>query len=295
MKNHFSSTFKSVLIATVILGAASTAHATVGGPTFIYNFKYNPADSSVYYTEQSESGRGCPPTLERVLLTTNIQSTVISCSQGEALYRDGNSNPNLVEAEIAGATNGFKDLTQINLLKNNIHIDVKFVRAESATSDEFVTRRHFLATVHQGTNVVAEFPITGCTIDQPFLFGGYAVPGLNKKLVLVTSTKGDCWEGGYINETLHAVSNVEVIDRNTSENTMKTRGPLTLSNSTLTVYEKDTVVPPVTDPSNTPATTISPTPSIPPGSNSNSTQLTTGLIAAAFLILGVVLGRSAKR
>jgi len=53
--------YKNILfLVGVILvfggGMVSNVQATVGGPTFIYDFKYNPQDESVYYKTVSESG-----------------------------------------------------------------------------------------------------------------------------------------------------------------------------------------------------------------------------------------------
>ena len=56
-------------IFSIVLGISvivSPALATVGGPTFIHTLKYNPLDESVYYIQNSESGRGCPPGLMKI-------------------------------------------------------------------------------------------------------------------------------------------------------------------------------------------------------------------------------------
>ena len=101
-----------ILIVFGILFTAGNAYATVGGPTFLYDFKYNPADESVYYTLHSESGRGCPPELKKVSLNTLKHSVVYSCAEGEKLAID---DSNIVRNKINEITSGFKNLIPINL------------------------------------------------------------------------------------------------------------------------------------------------------------------------------------
>ncbi len=250
-----------VICAGVFLGA-SQANATVGGPTYVYNLKYNPADTSLYYAEVSQSGRGCPPLLKKLSLTTNETTTVISCDQAEVLPAGG------AEAEIRGITESFKDLTLVNLLKNSIEIDVTFVNEEKIAGEDWVSKSNFLAKIYQNDILIAELPIVGCNKEQPFVFGGYAVPGLNKKLILLLSTKGDCWEGGYTYETIHR-TDATIIDRTSGSNSYKTQGPLVPSESTLVVYEGELV--------------------------NNNGKLFTALIAVAILIVGVVVGYRMKK
>ena len=59
--------------------------ATVGGPTFIYDFRYNPLDESVYYIKQDFGGRGCPPELIRLSLNSGKTDIAYSCSEGEKI------------------------------------------------------------------------------------------------------------------------------------------------------------------------------------------------------------------
>ena len=68
---------------------SENARATVGGPTFIREFKYNPLDESVYYIQTSESGRGCPPGLHKISLNTSQSQVVYSCDQGEKFIKIG--------------------------------------------------------------------------------------------------------------------------------------------------------------------------------------------------------------
>jgi hypothetical protein len=270
----------------VFLFSISTAEATVGGPTYIYNLKYNPADTSVYYTSISESGRGCPPVLHKISLTTFKNSTVLSCDQGEKLTDQE------LAAELAGITAGFKDLTQINLANNDIGIMLERDREESwSDGSDLLLKIHFLASIYQDQKLIAKLPITGCSDNQPFYFAGYAVPGLNKKMIFLVSTpQGDCWEGGYTMETLHP-TNGTIKDRGATASPQKTKGPLVPGDGTLTISYESAPRPDTDEV--TPTSRPSPSPESP--AKSQDDRATIALIAGAFLLIGVALGFFAKR
>lgn len=279
MKNKYT----AFVFAIIFFGSVTIVQATVGGPTYVYNLKYNPADSSLYYIELAESGRGCPPVLKKISVITLQTLTVLSCNDGEKIGNDG------VETEINGITTDFKYISQIDLNTNKIRVDLAFSREEKI--EEWVTRTLFTARIYQNDTFITEFPVTGCSLDQPFVIGGYEIPGLNKKLVLLVSTKSDCMEGGYTGETLHPI-NADVLDRTSVSNSYKFRSALAPTESTLVVYEQSRT-------SGTPVISSSPTPSPivnePVKSDAGNNQITTALIAAAFLIIGVALGYHTKR
>ncbi len=234
-KQPQKSFFGRAFLVVSAFALAAVTYATVGGPTLIYDFRYNPADESVYYTEQDSGGRGCPPELFKLSLNSGSTTVVYSCDRGFA----EDASP---VSEIAAIVEGFKPLTPISLKKNSIEVDVDFVRAENYSPEfEEVVRRHFTATVHQRGNKVAELPITGCNLEQPFTFAGYAIPGFDKKIVLLLSTKGDCFEGGYTKETLHMVGGVGNLDKDFRYNSMKWGEALVPNEGTLVVFEVDSV------------------------------------------------------
>lgn len=270
------------------------SHATTGGPTYIYSFKYNPANESVYFVQQDEGGRGCPPELLKMSLSTGKIDVVFSCSQGESLM-SANSAAGVapVTTAINNIVKDFKDLTPISLPKNNITIDVNFVNSEKLSpGDEWIVRSRFTATVFQYASQIAEIPIVGCAIDQPFVFAGYAIPGFEKRIVLLLSTKGDCFEGGYINETLYSVGNIGHLDRTQANDSGKIASPLVLSAATLVVFERDNVSANIATTDNAKpvdiATTIATT-QISPQCNSYPLML---LVVAAMIgtIIGFILG-----
>jgi hypothetical protein len=240
---HITTYTLAFIVYTLLL---AHAHATVGGSTYIGSFTYNPADESVYFIENSLTGRGCPPELKKISLVSETVAAAFSCNQGEALQQPGayiDVGPKVLK-EISKITTGFKHLTSLSLPKNNIRIDVTLIDSESLESEpEWIFKSHFTATVYQNHIKIDEFSIEGCNIEQPFIFSGYAIPGFEKKIVLLSSTKGDCFEGGYVTERLHVVGDVTFIDNTITSNQYKSSTiPLTPDETTLVVLEPDTVI-----------------------------------------------------
>lgn len=279
---------------------ATSAYATVGGPTFIGDFTYNKADESVYYVENSQSGRGCPPILKKISLNTSSISTVYSCDEVEKLVAsNGTIN------KIGTITQNFKPLQQINIAKNNIVIDVNFAREEKIAQTNEVIKRHFIANVYQNSNKISEFTLTGCSLDQPFTFAAFAIPGFDKKIILLLSTKGDCWEGGYTMETPYVVAGIENLDKTSDiKSTKSDQAALTSSLSTITLSEKDQVeIPQPQQPVQQPQPVESPAlvnttydasnkEIVPAGKTNNANNI---LIAVVALIAGLTIGTVLKR
>lgn len=228
------------LIILVFLFLAHGVSATVGGPTFIYNFKYNPINESVYYINTDLSGRGCPPELMKLSLNFGKPEAVYSCDEGEKLMANNGYDVSLVSTEIAKITNGFKDLTPINLKNNKISIDVSFVDYENIGPENIeIKKANFVASVYQDNKKIIDLPVGGCNLEQPFIFAGYTIPGFDKKIVLLLSTKGDCYEGGYVYETLYVVG-VNNLDK-TYSNFYKGSSALVPNEGTLVVFESENI------------------------------------------------------
>lgn len=225
----------SITLVSIVIFCSSQVRATVGGEKVLYNFVYNSTDESVYYMRQDFGGRGCPPELFKTSLNSEQSIVVYSCDTGESLSQQK------VESEISKITNGFKSLIPINLKSNAITVDITFVKNENYSFEiAELYRRHFTATIYQNGKKIKEFPLTGCRLDQPFVFQGYSIPGFNKKIMLLVSAKGDCNEGGYIQESMHVLG--DLIDINKTEITNFYKGPsaLKLNEGSLVVYEADT-------------------------------------------------------
>lgn len=230
-----------VIISSIFV--FTKTQATVGGETVIYNFKYNPIDESVYYIKQSYSGRGCPPELIKLSLNTGKDEVVYSCDEAEKLSTESDwpsfSGANF---EINKIIDGFKSLTAIDLKKNNISIDVNFTKAEIFEDNpEYIIRREFIANIYQNNKKISEFKIAGCNLEQPFTFQGYAIPGFEKKIILLLSTKGDCFEGGYVYETLHIAGGIENLDKSSIGNFYKSTSLLVPNEGNLVVFKSDII------------------------------------------------------
>lgn len=231
--------------------ASNTVDATVGGSVTLYSFKYNPVDESVYYTRLSSGGRGCPPILEKISLTDGSVETVLSCDEGEQIRSNANdsdysSGTHLVNQRINEITDGFKDLAPLSLRENNFQIDADFLREEylgEEESQEFLIRRIFALDIYQDGELVGEKEVQACDLEEPFLFEGYSIPGFNEKIILLMSAKADCFEGGYVSDSIYVVAGVDNLDKNYYSNTIKGSDPIQPTKHTLIVYESETVSP----------------------------------------------------
>jgi len=274
-----------IALALLIFSGVSVdrVQATVGGPTYIYDFKYNPIDESVYYTTVSESGRGCPPELMKISLVSGQSQVVFSCSDGEKL-----SSASLVSSEINKITKDFKQLTQLNLKENNIVIDINFLNSENYSAEiNELLKRNFSASVYQNNKKVTDFTISGCKMEQPFIFAGYAIPGFDKKIIILSSAISNCNEGGYIGETLSVVGGVDNLKKDYWSNMYKGPSALVPNEGSLVVYEADKLadIKPVITPQGTEK----------PDSSNNSQNLNFYLIGLLVvlvsILIGIILGR----
>ena len=277
--------FSLLLVVLFSLLGVGQVQATVGGPTFIYDFKYNPVDESVYYVKISESGRGCPPELMKISLNNGKSEVVFSCSDGEKL-----SSETLVSSEINKITKDFKLLTPLNLRENNIAIDINFLNSENYSPEiNELLRRNFSASVYQINNKVTDFTIPGCKMEQPFVFAGYAIPGFDKKIILLSSAVNDCNEGGYIYETLYVIGGVDNLNKNYWSNSYKQASALAPNEGSIVVYEADK-----------PNISTTDVPSQDVNNSKNSPNIYFYILGAFVVIIlilvGIVLGRlSAKK
>lgn len=232
-----------IAVLFVSFSFANEANATVGGPSFVHSFKYNPADESVYFVREDHGGRGCPPELLKISLATGATAEVFSCDQGEDLLRKSNTyERHIVVAEINKITEDFKYLSQLNLSANNIEADIKFSRSENLTPEFTDTiQKYFNIDVYQNKNKLNSFEVSGCSEDQPFTFAGYSIPGFEKKIVLLLSTKNDCFEGGYIKEDLQIINGVSNLNRTSWTNYFKGDSALAPNEGTLVIFESENI------------------------------------------------------
>jgi len=232
--------YMSSLILLALILVVPKVYATVGGPTFIHNFKYNTADQSIYYVETSASGRGCPPMLMKVSVVTEVVDVMHSCDEGEEFIKNSNNNFGVVLPALYKVTSGYSDLNLVNLKSNGIKIDVNLIDFVTLPDTDYVMNANFTASIYQNGIKISDIPLAGCNTEQPFVFSGYSIPGYTDKMALVISTKNDCMEGGYTYEKMYIVSGVKNLVNSTSYG-RKENSALVPSEDTLVVFEPDTV------------------------------------------------------
>lgn len=232
MRTKIFFTFLSIFILSPFF-----TNATVGGPTTINDFKYNRTDESIYYILNSYSGKGCPPMLYKIGLESEKNDAVYSCEEGFEFLQSNPQSP--IYTQFNEITNGFKNLTPIHLKDNGIEIDVNY-KGEGETNPVAESKR-VEVVVYQNGNKIDEFQTTSCNLDQPFIFEGYQIPGFEKKIILLMSAKRNCFEGGYIEETLYVINNVSNLDKTRTTNFYKTHEILTPDESSLIVFEPNTI------------------------------------------------------
>lgn len=279
----FVATFLFLLVFLSPVFTVKNVLATVGGPTFIYDFKYNPSNESVYYIKQDFGGRGCPPELIQISLNSEKTEIAYSCSQGEKLVPVYNST-SPVSTEINRITKDFRPQTPFNLKNNNISVDINFINEENYSPEiNEVVKRNFSASVYQNGLKIDEFKITGCNLNQPFIFQGYIIPGFEKKIILLLSTRGNCFEGGYIDENLYVVGGVNNLDKTPLTNFYKDSSALAPNEGSLVVFESDKVSNEITK---TPTEIQVPTST----EQQKFPTMTLIIVAALSLIIGTIIG-----
>lgn len=200
----------SIILGILVL--AGNAMATVGGPTYISEIAFKVGDDSVYYKVHDGGGRGCPPITHKINLTTSKDSEVKSCDEFET--EDYNNEESSIKAREQFMANIYKDLSylgSISLKKNNIDVQVEFL-SEHIEFD-YLSWSEFRATLTQDGKEIGKINFRGCSKDQPNVFEGYMIPNSDKIAILI-SGKGDCFEGGYIKETLHPIKGIKYYDKN---------------------------------------------------------------------------------
>ena len=151
-------------IALAIVSIPQITHATVGGPTFISDIRYDEAANNIYYVRNSFGGKGCPPTINRLNVTSGVttNSGLITCS-----------TKNYSQIIDSFAQN-FKGLPSVNLRKNNISASMRVVGKEEFSSGSLL-RTKFEITLSQNGREKGVFKLDGCFPDQPILIAGYPV------------------------------------------------------------------------------------------------------------------------
>ncbi len=202
-----------ILSVCSLLISSEKALATVGGPTYISQIAYNASDDSVYYLESNMGGKGCPPILHSVALTTTQDSEVKTCDEVfQQFFKDySEENQQKYAQFISDIYKNLSYLGSVSLTKNNIDVRVEVLSEHTENGERYWT--DFRATLTQDSKEVAQINFRGCSKEQPHIFEGYRIPDTDAMAILI-SNKGDCFEGGYVKEGLTVVRGITYYDTN---------------------------------------------------------------------------------
>lgn len=202
---------KKIKFLLFILGLTiftHSANATTGGPTYIKNIQTGNTNIEIIYEVKNLGGRGCPPEIYRFNLNTNKQDILISCND-----EDADTNATNYARKLENIFSMYPNiLERINLNSNNI--DASFSNADKTKFDidkGNPGNTNFTLDIFQDNDRKATVNFKGCNPDQKHIIEGYRVPN-SRNIVIVVSSTGDCWEGGYIYERLFVVRDINIYD-----------------------------------------------------------------------------------
>lgn len=157
-------------------------------------------------------GKGCPPIIHTINLA-NLQDTEVkTCDEVFAHFFKDYDNRNRYNQFIRDTFQNLSYLGSVSLKKNNIDVNVEFI-SKNVTEGGEVLWREFYATISQDGKSLTRIYFRGCFKDQPHIFEGYKIPNTDFMAILI-SNKGDCFEGGYVNESLHIIKGIKYYDTN---------------------------------------------------------------------------------
>lgn len=271
-----------------LLISSNKVLATVGGPTYISQIAYKASNDSVYYLVSNMGGKGCPPIIHSINLAKIQDTEVKTCDEVfQQFFSDySEENQNKYRQYIHDTYQSLSYLGSVSLEQNNIDINVEFI-TENVAEDGQVYWREFDAVIAQDGKTLTRIRFRGCSIDQPHIFEGYRIPNTDAMAILI-SNKGDCFEGGYVNESLHIIKGIKYYNTNIVRS-IKEESATEPNTGNMVVYATTKDVANENNINNTPTTS--------PSSQKNSV---TGLVLmVAFVIvgttLGYILGRKSSR
>lgn len=203
------STIFGTAIAVAFLLNVSITNATVGGPTLIHSLQYSSSKpQEIIFEAQNYGGKGCPPEIFSLDLNTGAIKTVVDCDDV-----DWDLAQNGYNAKLEYTLSQYPSLLRhIDLNINNITAEVTVTGEEKYNPNAgFFGRTDYRLDVFQNGVKKGSYNYSGCSVDQPHVIEGYTVPN-TRNLVLLVSSKGDCFEGGYAVERLFVVPNVTFSD-----------------------------------------------------------------------------------
>jgi hypothetical protein len=223
MKKSFHLVGLLLLVPASLIFYSGRVSATVGGPTYISAIGFKVKENALYYTVHDNGGRGCPPIVRAVDLATQKDTEVKSCDQIEREYLQKSYEQGLQKYNqfISDAYQDVSYLGSVSLKKNNISVRVELLSEHRENNEVFWNE--FRARLMQNGKQIGTIDFRGCFKDQPHVFEGYKIPDSDMMAILV-SNKGDCFEGGYVKESLFVVRGVVYHD-STVVRSYKTQSP----------------------------------------------------------------------
>lgn len=210
-----------ILSLSLFIFSGQQVFATSGGSITSdpENLRYNSANESIYYLSSHPQGEGCGGVFvqnELILETGKVENP--QCQDfpvydyGEEEWSDHVDD---VKKRFEEVLSGYSKLTPISLKDNNI----SFVLKEGVDTflefdPEYKISKSFQVLVQKDGHTIDNFDVLGCKIDQPFSFTGFSIPGFNKRIALHVSTShGNCFEGGYSYDYVKSISGLSNIDK----------------------------------------------------------------------------------
>lgn len=162
--------------------------ATVGGPSLVYNLRTNVEAREVVYDFHGLDGKGCPPEVFSLNLETGELRVVADCDDPE------------YEAAYAASIVAYPiPLARMHLPYNQVSAKASVLREIEVNPDNFAGGTEFGLDLFQVEKKIAAFTYFGCYPNQPHILEAYGTAD-ESVAVIVVSTIGDCFEGGYIRE-----------------------------------------------------------------------------------------------
>lgn len=212
MNKHYPRLSIFVLTIFSFLISSEQILATVGGPTYISEIAYKASAGAVYYLESDAGGKGCPTIIHSVNLAKIQDIEVKTCDEFFQQFSYSEGGDDKYRQFIHDTYQSLSNLGSVSLKKNNIDVNVEFI-SENIAEDGEVYWREFEAIISQDGKALTRTRFQGCSKDQPHIFEGYRIPNTDAMAILI-SNKGDCFEGGYVKESLFIVRGIKYYDTN---------------------------------------------------------------------------------
>lgn len=204
----------SIFVLTIysFLLSGEKVLATVGGPTYLSQIAYKASDKSLIYLENSSDGRGCPPIIHSISLSTLKDTQIKTCDE---IFQQFSPNLNGEDKYLQFISDTYENLpylSSVSLKKNNLNVRVEFLDEHVENGEKNWSEFHAVLT--QDNKEVGTINFRGCSKDQPHIFEGYMIPNTDAMAVVI-SNKGDCFEGGYVRESLSIVKGIKYYNTDT--------------------------------------------------------------------------------